>query len=95
MVTAAQKQRQALGKRIKELRATRSMTQEDLAERCDMFRTYMSRIESGMANPTLTMLYALAAGLEVEIQALFEPVQQAPKNRVRALRPTSRGRVER
>jgi hypothetical protein len=41
------------------------------------------------------MLYALAAGLEVEIQALFEPVQQAPKNRVRALRPTSRGRVER
>ncbi len=49
------------------------MTQEDLAERCGLFRTYLSRIETGVANPTLTMIHALAASLKVPVTALFEP----------------------
>ena len=48
------------------------MTQEDLAHRCGLFRTYMSRIETGAANPTLTMIYALAGSLRVPVSALFE-----------------------
>ena len=54
------------------------ITQEELADRCGMFRTYMSRIESGLANPTLTMLHALAKGLDVDIQELFVQVQTPP-----------------
>ena len=34
-----------------------------------MFRTYLSRIESGRANPTLTVLHGLAAGLGVSVTA--------------------------
>ena len=48
------------------------MTQDDLAERCGLFRTYMSRIETGKANPTLVMIHALADSLEVHVTALFE-----------------------
>ncbi len=41
------------------------MTLEDLAEHCGLFRTYMIRIETGQANPTLTMIHALAGALGV------------------------------
>ena len=70
------------------------MTQEDLAERCGLFRTYLSRIETGRANPTLTMIHALAASLGVPAHALFDATaaQISPSPTARPARP-SRGRV--
>ena len=87
--------RQALGLRIKQLRSEFSLTQEELAERCGLFRTYMSRIESGLANPTLTVLHTLADGLGVDVTALLQPPSPSPKHlaKVRAAQPISRGRV--
>ena len=73
------------------------MTQEDLAARCGLFRTYMSRIETGKANPTLTMIHALATSLGVPVAALFGtagapvPVERPA---TRSARP-ARGRVSR
>ena len=61
------------GKRVRQLRLDAGMTQEDLAHRCGLFRTYMSRIETGRANPTLTMIDALAGSLRVPTAQLFEP----------------------
>ena len=87
----------AFGNRIRELRAATGMTQEDLAERCGLFRTYMSRIETGKANPTLTMIHALAGSLGVPVPALFgappEPTTSTKPPRPTA--PLSRGRVSR
>lgn len=68
------------------------MTQEDLAERCGLYRTYLSRIESGGANPTLTMIHALAGSLGVEVPVLFGVSIANPKARRVPTRP-SRGRV--
>ena len=62
----------AFGQRIRELRQQAGLTQEDLAHHCGLFRTYMSRIENGKANPTLTMIHALAVSLDVPVAALFE-----------------------
>jgi transcriptional regulator with XRE-family HTH domain len=83
----------ALGLRVKELRAEKKITQEELADRCDLFRTYMSRIESGLANPTLTVLHTLARGLEVSLLELLTPPSVVQPQRVRAAKPVSRGRV--
>lgn len=58
--------KKAVGNRIKTLRAQNSMSQEILSERCGIFRTYLSRIESGLANPTLVVLVALAHSLDIE-----------------------------
>jgi transcriptional regulator with XRE-family HTH domain len=60
------------GRRVRQLRLAAGMTQEDLAHRCGLFRTYMSRIETGRANPTLTMIDALAGSLKVPVGQLFE-----------------------
>ena len=84
----------ALGLRIKQLRATLGVTQEELADRSGMFRTYVSRIESGAANPTVTMLYAVAEALGVRVQDLFDEASGVPE-RVRSRKPISRGRVDR
>jgi transcriptional regulator with XRE-family HTH domain len=83
----------ALALRIKELRALQGLTQEEAADRIGIFRTYMSRIESGQANPTLTMLYEIAAAFAIPVQELFEPVQSQPPRRVKARQPVSRGRA--
>ena len=85
---------QRFGARIKELRAEREITQEELAERVGIFRTYMSRIETGLGNPTLTTIHALADSLGVSVTELFEvPAMRAPmRTRSRAL--SSRGRVK-
>lgn len=88
--------REILGRRVKELRAQKGITQEELADRCEMFRTYLSRIESGLANPTLTALNMLAAGLEVSVLELLSPPTSDADStslRVRSARPLSRGRV--
>jgi len=76
---------------VRELRLASGMTQEDLAERCGLFRTYMSRIETGRANPTLTMIHALAGSLRVPAKALLDtgPVVLEPQTTTRP----SRGRV--
>jgi transcriptional regulator with XRE-family HTH domain len=54
----------------------------------------MSRIETGKANPTLTMIHALATSLGVPVPALFGEATAPPVRGPRSVRP-SRGRVSR
>lgn len=86
--------RRLLGLRIKALRAERGLTQEELADRCGLFRTYMSRIESGQANPTLTMLHQIAKGFGLDVRELLvAPDGPVPARVVAAGPRLSRGRV--
>lgn len=80
------------GARVRELRLERGLTQEALADHCGLFRTYMSRIETGVANPTLAMIEALAVSLDVPIGELF-PVQEARPRSKAPARTGSRGKV--
>lgn len=60
-----------LGKRIRSLRLKKNMSQNDLASKCDFEKAGISRIESGLANPTLRTLYRISLALEVELADLF------------------------
>ena len=60
-----------LGQRVRELRLLRGWPQEDLGVQCNLDRTYVSGIERGVRNPTLTVISALAAGLRVSVAELF------------------------
>ena len=92
MSSRAVSPQRAFGARIRALRLAAGMTQEDLAERCGLFRTYMSRIETGNANPTLTMIHALATSLRVPVPALFGEAPPAARAAASPARP-SRGRI--
>jgi transcriptional regulator with XRE-family HTH domain len=60
-----------IGKKVRKLRKEAGLSQEDVSERCGIYRTYLSRIEGGTANPTVTTLDALAKTLNVKIDELF------------------------
>ncbi|WOI46510.1 helix-turn-helix transcriptional regulator [Acidovorax sp. BLS4] len=85
--------RKSLGLRIKELRVEHGLTQEELSDRSGLFRTYMSRIESGQANPTLTMLHQIAGAFAIDVRDLLTLPQNQRPTRVRATATVSRGRV--
>jgi transcriptional regulator with XRE-family HTH domain len=81
------------GARVRELRALAGLSQDDLAESTGLFRTYMSRIETGRANPTVTVVRKLALALGVTAGVLFEAPTQTVVPKTRSLRAVSRGRV--
>jgi transcriptional regulator with XRE-family HTH domain len=64
-------ERVRIGKRIKELRKARSLSQERLAELLEISPNYLSGIECGRENPTLDLLLRLATSLKVDVAALF------------------------
>ncbi|MEE4141796.1 MULTISPECIES: helix-turn-helix domain-containing protein [Pseudomonas] len=63
--------RHRFGHRVRELRLATGMTQEEFADRCGFARTYMSRIETGGANPSLDAINTLAVALNTELSDLF------------------------
>jgi len=60
-----------LGKRIKEIRKIKRLTQEELAEKADMATSYIAMIERGEKNPTLNFIEKIATGLDVNLYQLF------------------------
>ena len=59
------------GKRVIELRKTKGITQEELAYRCDIQRSYMGVIERGEKSVTLNTIEKIAAELEISIIELM------------------------
>lgn len=71
MAVAYQQQIESISRRIRELRRERGYTVQELAYRCDMERSNLSRIEAGRANPTLRTLCTLCAALDVPLSELL------------------------
>lgn len=67
-----------LGARIKELRRTKSLSQEQLAELVGLAPKFISRIEVGRSSPSLETIENIARALQVEIRDLFEFVHLQP-----------------
>jgi HTH-type transcriptional regulator, competence development regulator len=63
-----------IGKNISRLRKVRKLTQEDLAGLPEMDRSYLSEIENGYKNLSVTALLSLAKALDVHVTALLEGV---------------------
>ena len=59
------------GRRIKELRGVRGLSQEELAFQSGIHRTYLAGIERGIRNPCLSNIAAISQGLGVTLYELF------------------------
>lgn len=69
-----------------ELKARRSelgISQEDLAYRSDVNRTFVAKLELAQNQPTLTVLHKLAGGLEVELPELLQVTLKRYKTEMR------------
>lgn len=61
-----------LGKQIKKLRKEKSLTQQELAYKCDMEKSNLIRIESGRTNPTTKTLKTIADALDLKVKDFFD-----------------------
>lgn len=60
-----------LGQNVRRLRTEQGLSQEELAFRAGMKRSYLSDLERGTRNPSVRALGRLAEALEVEAGALL------------------------
>lgn len=62
---------QKLGKRIKQLREAKGLTQEKIEDISGINPSYLSALERGQKNATLEVLERVASVLEVDLYQLF------------------------
>jgi transcriptional regulator with XRE-family HTH domain len=69
-----QRRRAALGTRVRELRADRGWTQEELAHRTGFDRKSVNRVETAAYSPTVDRIFVLADALGVTASELLDGV---------------------
>jgi len=77
-----------VARNIRKLRVERGLSQENLAVDAEIDRTYVSRLERGLENPTVAVLERLAKVLDVRIEDFFI----VPPSGERPLKPLPGGR---
>ncbi len=63
--------RQRLARNLRRLRAEKGWSQEQFADEANIHRTYVSDIERGARNPTITVVEKLAVSLGVTVSELL------------------------
>ena len=63
--------RRQFGERLRELRLKQDVSQEKLAEKADLHRTYVSSVERGERNISLENIARLADALGIQIREFF------------------------
>lgn len=60
------------GNNLKRLRIEKGISQGDIARKLDVSRSFISNIENGKTNPTLTTIAKLAKAISVPIDELMK-----------------------
>ncbi len=69
----------AFGKLVKSKRTELGLSQEELAERAGLHRTYVSDVERGIRNLTIGAAWFLAQGLELELKDMMANLETTVK----------------
>jgi transcriptional regulator with XRE-family HTH domain len=74
--------RRILGRRLRELRKRAGITsQEALANRAGVHRTYVGRLERGESGVTVDMLAAILAAMSISLAEFFAPFRDVRRPR--------------
>lgn len=75
MMRMATTPQETLGTTVRELRVELGISQEALAERCNLHRTYIGGIERGERNVSLENIVRLATALKTTPSRLLERIK--------------------
>lgn len=64
------------GERVREIRKEKGLSQEELAHKADLHRTYIGMIERAEKNITLLNIEKIAIALEVKISKLIKDLEE-------------------
>ncbi|MCX5883308.1 MAG: helix-turn-helix transcriptional regulator [Deltaproteobacteria bacterium] len=77
---------QAFGQILREYRKKANLSQEKLAQESDLDRTYISLLERGLRQPSITTVFQLSTALKISsteiISALEAMFNEDPENRI-------------
>jgi transcriptional regulator with XRE-family HTH domain len=68
-----------IGSNVRKMRKAKRLSQEELAFRAEIDRSYLSEVENGHKNLSVTMLDQIAAALGVDLRELLEGYKRAPR----------------
>jgi len=64
---------------LKDLRMNKGLSQEELAFKAKLHRTYISQLERGLKSPTLNTISILADVLDVSLTQIVKSIQEDMK----------------
>lgn len=69
-----------LGEKLKQIRKSKGMSQEQLALLLNINRNYLSRIENGKSEPTASVLKHIAQIFNIDLNSLLDAQKQIEEN---------------
>jgi transcriptional regulator with XRE-family HTH domain len=73
---------EALAIVLKEYRTEKNLSQEELADKCDLDRTYISLLERGKRKPTLSVIFNICNSLKVKPSVLIAKIEILLKDKI-------------
>lgn len=67
---------EAFGCSLRKMRTAKGLSQERLAHECRLDRTYISLLERGQRQPTLSTIFRISEGLDIKPETLIHDVVQ-------------------
>lgn len=61
-----------IGERIRDLRESKGISQQNLAAICNFEKANLSRIEAGRTNPTVSTMYKISQALDITLTELVD-----------------------
>ena len=61
-----------MGARIRRLRKAKGMSQQDVADKAGLTRVFITRVEAGQQDPSLSTINAIARALDVSAAELMK-----------------------
>jgi transcriptional regulator with XRE-family HTH domain len=65
-----------LGKEIARIRERIGLSQEELAFRAEVHRTYISQLERGLKSPTVSVILKISSALKVSASSLLASIEK-------------------
>lgn len=65
-----------IGEKIKDLRVKRSLTQEELADRCELTKGFISQVERDLTSPSIASLIDILEGMGTNLKEFFNEAEQ-------------------
>lgn len=77
--------KKVVGARIRDLRNGRGWSQEELADKANVSRSFMGEIERGQASATIESLEKITNALEITLEDLFRNLQPSSDSKLAGL----------
>lgn len=69
----------SIGKKIKALRTLCGLTQEELADRCELTKGYISQLENDLTSPSISTLTDMLVALGTDLKTFFSDEEEIIK----------------